>query len=201
MLKITLFFKKISHDKRWLTIPNILTLLRIILAPVMVLGMYHGYLLFAFIVFMVASLTDLLDGFLARWCDVQTNLGKMLDPVADKVLLLSVFCALAFLPLPLFQIPVWFFMMVFIREIIMIVGSCVVLRAYPQVNFEPTMWGKLTTFFQIVFVIWTFACYFFGWEPKKTYILFLIILALFSVLSLLQYMKTGMYYFRKSSKN
>ena len=201
MPKLTLFFKKIYQDKRWITIPNILTLLRIALAPVMAMAMYHGYLLFAFIVFMIASLTDLLDGLLARWCDVQTNLGKMLDPVADKVLLVSVFCALAFLPLPLLQVPVWFFMMVFVREVIIVVGSCVILRVNPQVSFEPIIWGKLTTFFQILFIIWMFACYFLGWEPRKTYIVFLVLLALFSLLSLIQYMKIGVRYFRKIPKN
>jgi len=201
MLKNTLFFQKISQDVRWVTVPNILTLLRILLAPVMVISMYHGYLLFAFFVFVIASVTDVLDGFFARWCDVGTNLGKMLDPVADKVLLISVFCALSFLQLPLFQIPVWFFMMIVVREVIMLVGSWVILWIDPQASLEPIIWGKLTTFFQILFVIWVFTCYFFGWEPKRIYILFLVLLALFSLLSLLQYMKIGFRYFRKTPNN
>jgi len=200
MLNIGLFLKKISQDKHWMNIPNVLTLLRIALAPVMVMGMYRGYLLFAFIIFMIASVTDLLDGFLARWCDLQTNLGKMLDPVADKVLLVSVFCALAFLQLPLFQIPVWFFILVFAREVIILLGSGVVLKVNPQARIEPIIWGKLTTLFQILFVIWVFTCYFFGWEPRRTYIFFLILLAIFSVLSLLQYIKIGFRYFIKSKK-
>lgn len=198
---MTILFRKISQDKHWVTIPNILTFVRILLAPIIVLCMYKGFLQMAFLAFIGAAVTDLLDGLLARWCDVETRLGKMLDPVADKILLVSLFCALAFLPLPLFQIPVWFFGIVFIRETIILLGTCIILLVNPKMQIEPLIWGKLTTFFQIVFIMWVFTCYFFGWEPYRTYFAFLILLALFSLLSLLQYIKLGVLYISQQFKN
>jgi len=201
MQKLSHLFQKISQDKYWLTLPNVLTFMRIALAPVVVIGMSMGCLRFSFTVFVLAAMTDLFDGLLARWCNVQTHLGKIVDPIADKLLLVSSFCALAFLPSPLFPIPVWFFVIIFAREIVIILGSWVVLRLNPQTPFEPIIWGKLTTFFQILFIIWMFTCYFVGWEPRRTYGIFLVLLAFFSLLSLLQYIKIGWLYVRQELKN
>ena len=66
-------------------------------------------------------------------------------------------------------------------------------------NFKvaPTIWGKLTTLFQILFIIWIFLCYFFGWVPAKTYYVLLILLTIFSVVSFAQYLKIGFAFLSK----
>lgn len=183
--------KSIFSDGSWLTISNGLTFARIILAPVMMVGILQKMWFLTFWVFVVASWTDLLDGYLARRFNTQTGLGAVLDPIADKIFLLSCFSGLSFLDSPSFHIPTWFFFMVLGREFIISFGFFILMILGKNAQPRPTIWGKLTTFFQLLFIFWIFVCYFFGWAPVRTYGVFLILLAVFSVLSLLHYIRMG----------
>lgn len=148
----------------------------------------------AFWIFCIAAGTDVLDGHFARVLKEQTNLGRVLDPLADKILIVATFSALAFIDTPLFHIPLWFVVLVFVREGIIILGSCIIMRKRHDVTVESIIWGKLTTLFQVLFITWLFVCYFIGWDPEQTFGVVLVLLALFSILSLFQYVKKGVLY-------
>ena len=103
-----------AHEMR-ITVPTLLTFMRILLTFGVIGAMiYHNWGT-AFVVFLAAAFTDVLDGGLARWWNEKTFLGACLDPIADKFLVLSIFFTLAFVQSPLFHIPIWFFSIVFIK--------------------------------------------------------------------------------------
>ena len=118
------FFKTLpAHEKR-ITLATLFTLMRIVLTPFIVISMVAQQWGIAFFLFLIAASTDIVDGNLARFFNAKTFLGAVLDPIADKVLLLSVFFTLAFVQSPLFNIPLWFVFLVLLRELILISGSC-----------------------------------------------------------------------------
>ena len=194
MKKITDLYHRIYHDERWWTIPNILTFIRIGLAPVLVASMIAGKLEQAFIVVLVASLSDMLDGGIARITHSTTHLGAFLDPIADKLFLLTTFCSLVFIDSPLLRVPLWFLLLALVREITIIVGTFFVMIRNTSVNVAPSIWGKLTTCFQLLFIIWLFVCHFTGFQPGILYDTLLYALTLFSLFSLGAYIKRGIHY-------
>ena len=128
----------LSREKS-LNIPNLLTLLRIVLLPAVVWRFRTGDSAGALALYVIAMLTDAVDGFLARKLNQITTIGKLLDPVADKLSLLTL--------LALFvadgQIPLWLLNVVLIKEAILIVGSAVALHRGVVVHALPI--GKVTT--------------------------------------------------------
>jgi cardiolipin synthase len=135
-----------------LTVANQLTLLRMGLAPLLVVLVLQGELRWALAVFVVAGLTDLLDGLIARISGQQTTLGAMLDPVADKVLLTSAFIALTWGSALAARIPAWLTVVVLSRDAIIIVSVAIVNFTLGRRIFYPSMLGKLCTVSQIVTV-------------------------------------------------
>lgn len=195
-------FFGIYQDKRWLTFSNVLTGSRILLAPCVIAAIYFQRWHIAFMCFVYAAATDFFDGYIARLFKDQTYLGKVLDPLADKIFLVAGFGALAFLPSPLFPIPWWFFALIIVRETIILIGSYVVMRLNNNFMINPTMSGKISTCFQLVFIMWLFLCYFVGWCPLKTYGIGLIMLVLVASFSLLQYVSIGfLYWFGAASRS
>lgn len=172
---------------RIITIPTLVTFARIALTPVIVISMIMQAWGYAFLFFIVAALTDVIDGFLARWFDDRTILGACLDPIADKFLLISCFFTLGFVQSPLFSIPHWFVYCVLIKEMILICGVATLYLFFGPIEIRPTRLGKLTTLAQIAFIMWLFACYFFHWVPVKTYYTMLGLLMTVLVASLTQY--------------
>jgi len=185
------FLKKLPSREKRITIPTLLTFGRILLAPCIVAAMVMHWWGVAFSLFVIAALTDTVDGTIARSCDQKTFLGACLDPVADKILLLSCFFALAFVQSPLFSIPLWFVVIVLLREMIILGGSLGILLSGGQLIIAPTTLGKTTTLVQVIFIIWLFACYFFHWLPIKTYYTMLSLVMGLTLTSLIQYMRIG----------
>ena len=185
------FKKKINQDQRWMTASNILTFVRILITPLIPIGIFYKEWKIAFIIFVFASLSDLLDGFLARALNQRTVLGSLLDPIADKFLLICCFSSLTFLPSPSFQIPLWFFLLECFREITILTGTYFIMRKKADIEIQPTIFGKLTTFFHVIFISWIFICNLFNWRPEKTFIVLLSILAMFSIMSLMHYVVLG----------
>jgi cardiolipin synthase len=179
-----------THEWR-LTFSTMITIMRIILAPCVVVAMMHGTWGRAFILFLIASMTDFLDGNMARFLNEQTFLGACLDPIADKILLVPCFMTLAFIKTPLFIIPFWFVSVVLIREVIVLAGALTIYFMKGDIAIRPTLLSKLTTMMQMIFIVWLFACYFFQWEPKKTYFTMLSLLLVLVVGSLIQYIYIG----------
>ncbi len=129
-----------------LTFANQLTLLRMLLIPVFGLLLVYGQVGWALAVFVAAAVTDLLDGYVARLSGQHTTLGAWLDPAADKLLLLTMFVVLT-LPLPhlTHRIPLWLTVVVFSRDLGIVLTVAIVNLALGPRTFYPSIWGKLAT--------------------------------------------------------
>lgn len=134
-------------------LPNILTLVRILLIPVFLFFVLNDILNWSILVFAAAGLTDLLDGFIAKRFNLRTELGANLDPVADKLLLSSAFIALAFKG----YVPLWLCVPVLIYDVIILAAVLVLRRAGRKVNISPTVSGKMTTALQIITIFYALA--------------------------------------------
>src|SRR5215471_15141949 len=121
-------------------------MVRVVLTPFIADGILHGRPLAAFWLAIAAGLTDILDGFLARHFASATTTGAYLDPIADKVLLSTIYICLALHD----TIPWWFVGVVFGRDLLILAASAIALAFTRLRKFPPSVWGKLSTFFQIV---------------------------------------------------
>jgi cardiolipin synthase len=130
-------------------LPNWLTLLRILLIPFFVTLLVYRRGTWALAVFCLASLTDMLDGYIARSHGRQTRLGAFLDPVADKLLLTSAFVTLTYLKM----VPFWITAVVVSRDLILSVGVLVIHVSGGTVHPAPTWIGKASTMFQMATVL------------------------------------------------
>ena len=129
-----------------LTIANQLTILRIMLIPAFVLLLVYGYPGWSLLVFMFAGITDALDGLIARRAGQRTNLGAWLDPMADKLLLLTSFIVLTIPGIPLTNhVPLWLTVSVISRDVVIIGVVAIVNLAMGPRTFRPSVWGKMTT--------------------------------------------------------
>ena len=130
-------------------IPNLWTWLRIGLAPVLVLLLQNQSYKAALGVFLIAGITDGLDGFIAKRFDYVTRLGSILDPLADKLLLLSVFVMLTIAG----DFPFWLLIVAGFRDLVIVSGVVVLMIVYDESDMKPIWSSKLNTFLQISLVI------------------------------------------------
>jgi len=129
-----------------LTLPNFLTLLRIIAIPVFLVFLSDDRYAAAFILFLAAGVTDAVDGALARLTDSRSDLGAVLDPMADKLLLVSSFIVLGIGG----ALPRWLVALVISRDIIIVAGYSVIFFVHQEaMPVEPTRLGKVNTFFEL----------------------------------------------------
>src|SRR5213078_4237185 len=125
--------------------PNQLTLLRMAFLPFIVIKLVEGHYGWALALFIFAGLSDGLDGLLARTLNQQTMLGQYLDPIADKLLLSTMFLVLSILH----KIPWKYTVVVFSRDISILAASAVLFAIAGLRNFRPSIFGKANTFSQI----------------------------------------------------
>lgn len=158
-------------------IPNIITLGRILLVPVIIWAITSGQMTIAFGLFVLAGVSDAVDGFLAKRFDMTTEMGALLDPLADKALLVSIYVALGFEA----AIPRWLVILVVSRDV-MIVGAVIVswLLGRP-VEMKPLMVSKLNTVAQVGFAALVLAALAFGFAPSP---FDLLLMALVTILTL-----------------
>ena len=137
------------------TAPNQLTLLRMVFVPFTVIELVEGRYFWALALFVIAGFSDGLDGLLARKLHQQTLLGQYLDPIADKLLLSTMFLVLSILH----KIPWKFTVLVFSRDISILAASAVLFAIAGLRDFRPSIFGKANTFSQIaaVFFVMLFA--------------------------------------------
>ena len=129
-----------------LTLANQLTILRIMLIPAFVLLLVYGYLGASLLIFGFAGITDALDGLIARRAGQRTSLGALLEPMADKLLLVTTFIVLTIPAIPLTNhLPLWLTVSVISRDIVIIGVVAIVNLAMGPRTFRPSMWGKMTT--------------------------------------------------------
>jgi cardiolipin synthase len=131
-----------------LTAPNQLTLLRMMFLPFIVIKLVEGHYSLALILFVLAGMSDGLDGLLARTLKQQTILGQYLDPIADKLLLSTIFMVLSILH----KIPWKFTVVVFSRDISILLASAVLYAIAGLRDFRPSIFGKANTFAQVAAV-------------------------------------------------
>lgn len=130
-------------------IPNALTALRLLSSPLVAWLIVESRYGEALLVVGFAALTDFLDGYSARALNVSSKWGLVLDPMADKVMLVMLFCALTYVGL----IPLWFLILALVRDLVIVTGASLV-RIYREVRtFAPTALGKVSTFFQITLAL------------------------------------------------
>jgi cardiolipin synthase len=152
-------------SSRIVTLPNLLTVIRMVLIPVFVIFLYYQQFALALAVFVTAGVTDGLDGMLARRFNQKSQLGTILDPIADKLLLVTSFVTLsmpsimtrAALPPPHehlhLPVPFWVTTAVISRDIFIIVGAAAINIVTGFRNFRPSWLGKANTFVQIVAIV------------------------------------------------
>lgn len=128
-----------------MNIPNLLSLTRIILVPVFVIFLMQDKYYSALIIFIIAGLTDALDGTMARLLNAQTKLGSYLDPIADKLLLTTSFVTLAILGI----IPSWLTVIVISRDFMILLGIAILTLMSITFEIKPALVGKVTTTLQI----------------------------------------------------
>jgi cardiolipin synthase len=129
-----------------LTPPNQLTLLRVLLVPAFVILVVYGYLGWALLAFAAAGLTDALDGLLARWSGQKTSLGAWLDPMADKLLLVTTFVVLTIPGLGLEnRLPIWLTVLIISRDVVIVLTVAIVNLAIGPRTFRPSIYGKIAT--------------------------------------------------------
>jgi cardiolipin synthase len=143
-------------SSRIITLPNLLTMFRMVLIPVFVSLLFYQKFGWGLMVFMLAGVTDGLDGLLARRFDQKSQLGTILDPIADKLLLVTSFIVLSMpsispQPLPRhFPVPFWVTAAVISRDIFIITGAAAINIVTGFKGFRPSWLGKLNTAIQIL---------------------------------------------------
>jgi cardiolipin synthase len=130
----------------FLTIPNLFTMLRIVITPFILYELAHGEFLVGGWLFGAAAFTDLLDGAVARRFGGESKIGLYLDPIADKILLSSIYIGLVAGR----AVPVWLVVTIFGRDFWILLLSAIALQFTTFRNLQPSVWGKASTFLQIM---------------------------------------------------
>lgn len=141
------------------TLPNLLTASRLLLAPLVVWQLAEGEMVAAFWLFAAAALTDLLDGNLARLLDQKSVFGAWLDPIADKVMLLSTLVMLVWIGL----LPLALGILVAARDVVVLAGAAAYRTLTGGLEVAPTLWGKAATFAEFILVSLVLADMALGW--------------------------------------
>jgi len=134
-----------------MNVPNTLTILRILSIPVFVIFLLYDRFFIALLVFIGAGITDGLDGLIARVFHQRTIIGAYLDPIADKLMILTSFIVLAILGV----IPSWLTVIVIARDVIILLGVLVLQLTAHKVEIKPIFMGKASTVMQLVTVAWS----------------------------------------------
>jgi cardiolipin synthase len=142
-------------SSRIVTVPNLLTVFRMVLIPVFVSLLFYQRFVIALAMFVLAGITDGLDGLLARRFDQKSQLGTILDPIADKLMLVTSFVVLsmrAVFPQPLpphLPVPFWVTVAVISRDVFILVGAAAINIVTGFRGFRPSLLGKINTTVQI----------------------------------------------------
>src|ERR1051325_2286992 len=147
-------------SSRIATLPNLLTMLRMVMIPIFVSLLFYQRFYWALAVFMIAGVTDGLDGLLARRFNQKSQLGTILDPIADKLLLVTSFIVLSLPSISPQQeppshlpVPFWVTTAVISRDVFILVGAAAINIVTGFRSFRPSLLGKINTFVQILSVV------------------------------------------------
>jgi len=134
------------------TIPNIISILRLVTIPFFLMAMVYGHYALGVWIFIASGISDALDGAIARFFHQRSELGAFLDPMADKLMMTTVYITLALpnIGLP-HAIPVWLPILTIGRDVVIVLFALLMSLQGSVTKFPPSWPGKFTTFFQIVF--------------------------------------------------
>ena len=136
------------------TLPNFLTFARLASLPFLVMAILDGRHGVALAIFLVAAITDIVDGYVARRFGMGSPLGAWLDPIVDKLFLVSTFVVFALPSTPTrLHIPIWLLVLMIFRDVFIVVICLVLFLALGIRDFPPSILGKLTTFLEISTVV------------------------------------------------
>src|ERR1700675_3924311 len=136
-------------NSRILTVPNELTFLRLAFIPFFIMAIHYERYGLALMILIAAGVSDALDGLLARGLNQKTPLGAYLDPIADKLLMSSSYVVLALHG----KIKWWLVILVLGRDVLLLVAAAVILVTVGYRPFPPSLYGKATTFFEILLIV------------------------------------------------
>ena len=139
------------------TLPNILTLLRLLLIPVFIVAALENRHALAFITFVSAAVTDVLDGWIARRWNLRSRLGAILDPAADKSLMISGYIVYTIHTSARYRLPEWLTFTVFARDIIIVLFAYLLYSRVKIRRFPPSIAGKISTLMQVLALAATIA--------------------------------------------
>ena len=167
-----------------MTIPNLITLGRILLVPVVVWAIASGAMWIAFVLFLVAGVSDAVDGFLAKRFDMTTELGAYLDPLADKALIVSIYLTLGING----EIPRWLVILVVSRDILIVGGIMLSWLMGNPLKIKPLLVSKLNTVAQIVFACVVLGSLGFNYEVPVLRLVLMGLVAILTLLSIAAYL-------------
>jgi len=174
------------------TLPNLFTLVRLILTPFIAADILHSHYSRAIVLLFVAGFTDALDGYLARRLESATAAGAYFDPIADKILLSAIYVSLGIVG----AIRWWMVALVFGRDaLILAMAACGLLFTKFR-NFPPSVWGKISTFFQIAAAVAVMAAHA-GFATPVTLTLYLMVFG--TIVSGLHYLWRGAMMLRQTA--
>lgn len=187
--------EKIKREKI-LNVPNLLTMLRIVLVPFFIWQYMRDNKLAALTIFLIVQLTDLLDGMIARHYHLVTNFGKLMDPLADKLLLLSVLACFTIKG----ELWPWVLVVILVKEGIMIIGGAWALKQ--KVVVQAQFLGKAATVLFAAMIVATLL----DWKPLNTILLYISLAAslgalVFYAVDLLRDMRSGTFGAEKNAGN
>ena len=167
-----------------MNIPNIITLGRILAVPFIVWAIASNQMEIAFAIFIIAGVSDAVDGFLAKRFNMSSELGALLDPVADKALLVSIYMALGIWG----AVPRWIVILVVSRDI-MIIGAVIVSWLFGKpIPMKPLMVSKLNTVAQVAFAALILASLGFGFDSAPYDLVLMALVTIFTLLSVSFYL-------------
>jgi cardiolipin synthase len=167
-----------------LSIPNLITLARILLVPVVVWAIATGRIHMAFLLFLAAAISDGVDGFLAKRFGMKTELGAYLDPLADKVMIVSIYVTLGITAV----IPLWIVLLVVSRDF-MIVGAIILSWLVDRpIAIRPHVVSKLNTVAQIIYACLVLATHGFNFDIEPVLTLVMALVAVLTLLSVALYL-------------
>jgi cardiolipin synthase (CMP-forming) len=166
-----------------LSIPNLITLARILAVPVILWAITSGEMRIAFALFLAAGLSDLVDGYLAKRFGMATELGAYLDPLADKAMIVSIYVALGIVE----AIPRWLVILVVSRDIMIVSAVILSWLVDKPVKLKPIAVSKLNTVAQIVYATVVLAALTFGWEIPLVIGVLMAVVAVLTLLSVAFY--------------
>ena len=144
-----------------LTLANKVTVGRIVIVPLFIATVLNyspgrdELRLMSTVLFLIAVISDVVDGYIARRYYQKTRAGAILDPLADKLLLISALVCLCIIgrDLPVFHFPIWLVVILISRDIILLLGSLIIQSMTGQLKIEANRWGKITAFLQVLTVL------------------------------------------------